>query len=1048
MTYGTFRPGPDGCDYPERPVVASDFAAMVQAGVNTLRTYTVPPRWLLDVAWEHGLWVMVGLPWEQHITFLDDPARVRSIEARVRGGVQTCAGHPAILAYAIGNEIPSSIVRWYGARRVERFLERLYTVAKQEDPAGLVTYVNFPSTEYLDLPFVDFVAFNVYLEDEEKLDSYLARLQNLAGDRPLVMAEVGLDSRRNGELAQALALKWQLRTAFAAGCAGVFVFAWTDEWHRGGFDVEDWDFGLTDRDRLPKPALTTVSEVFAAVPVPSDLAWPRMSVVVCSYNGSRTIRDCLDGLRLLEYPDYEVIVVDDGSTDDTAAIAREYGFRVISTDNLGLSSARNTGLAAASGEIVAYTDDDARPNPHWLTYLAIAFQQGDYAGVGGPNIPPPDDGPIAECVAKAPGGPIHVLLSDREAEHIPGCNMAFRADALRAVGGFDSHFRVAGDDVDVCWRIRERGWRLGFSPAAMVWHHRRNSVRAYWKQQRGYGKAEALLERKWPEKYNGVGHATWAGRLYAPTASQLLGWKSARVYHGTWGSAPFQSVDEPASFGLGALVAMPEWYLMQGIFAVLGALGMLWPPLFLGLALAILGVAASVVHAERQVAHIWFGGTTRSRRERLPLRLLTFALHLVQPLARLLGRFQWGLKPWRRRSHVRLAPPLPRTATLWSEEWRVPEDWLAELERALRSKGNVVVRGGAHDRWDLETGRGSLARARLRVVVEEHGGGRQLVRLRSWPRWMVMSTGLPLALLGLVAAAALDRAWAVALPGFLLAVGIAAWAALDGAGATATAQLALATVDRELPEQPSEAPASTTERTGHTDGDVAQALSSRALLPVAQSCGIIVGTTDDRRRAVAASGDGRARPRSAEPAMSDQTIRRLNWGCGKRGEPGWINSDQKDGPGIDLSCDIRQGLPLESDSIDYCVSIHALPEVPYPELAPVLQELRRVIKPGGVLRLVLPDLLKAVEAYQRGDVDHFLIPDEDAQKPGAKLVLQLIWYGYSRTLFTHDFVEELLVKAGFSRVERCGFQQTTSSYPDIVALDNREQESLFVEAIR
>ena len=182
--------------------------------------------------------------------------------------------------------------------------------------------------------------------------------------------------------------------------------------------------------------------------------------------------------------------------------------------------------------------------------------------------------------------------------------------------------------------------------------------------------------------------------------------------------------------------------------------------------------------------------------------------------------------------------------------------------------------------------------------------------------------------------------------------------------------------------------------------------------------------------------------------MSEQPVRRLNWGCGQRGEPGWINSDQKDGPGIDLSCDIRQGLPLETDSIDYCVSIHALPEVPYPELVPALQELRRVLKPGGVLRLALPDLLKGVEAYRRGDRDYFLIPDEDAKSLGAKLVLQLIWYGYSRTLFTHDFIEELLVKAGFGRVERCNYKQTASAHPEIVALDNRERESLFVEAIK
>ena len=175
-------------------------------------------------------------------------------------------------------------------------------------------------------------------------------------------------------------------------------------------------------------------------------------------------------------------------------------------------------------------------------------------------------------------------------------------------------------------------------------------------------------------------------------------------------------------------------------------------------------------------------------------------------------------------------------------------------------------------------------------------------------------------------------------------------------------------------------------------------------------------------------------------------IRRLNWGCGGHTLPGWINSDQKEGDGIDLSCDIAEGLPLETGSIDYAVSIHALPEVPYDRLVPVLAELRRVIKPGGILRLCLPDLIKGIRAYERGDRDYFLVPDEDARSLGAKLVTQLIWYGYSRTLFTHEFIEEMLLKAGFSRVVRCAYRQTSGPDPEIVDLDNREPESLYVEA--
>lgn len=178
------------------------------------------------------------------------------------------------------------------------------------------------------------------------------------------------------------------------------------------------------------------------------------------------------------------------------------------------------------------------------------------------------------------------------------------------------------------------------------------------------------------------------------------------------------------------------------------------------------------------------------------------------------------------------------------------------------------------------------------------------------------------------------------------------------------------------------------------------------------------------------------------------TVKRLNWGCGGHTLAGWINSDQKQGDGVDLCCDIRQGLPLESNSIDYAASIHALVEVPYDQIAAVLGELRRVLKPGGILRLCLPDLLKGVRAYERGDRNYFLVPDEDARLLGAKLVVQLIWYGYSRTIFTSDFIEEMLRKAGFARVEHCDYLQTSGPFPEIVELDNREAESLFVEAYK
>ena len=763
VTYGTFCLDEDGNEYLDPEVVERDFAQMAANGLNAVRTYTVPPHWLLDAAQRHNLYVMVGLPWEQHVAFLDDKKRAQSIEERVGKGVRACAGHPAVLCYAIGNEIPASIVRWYGHRRVERYLERLYRAAKAADPEGLVTYVNYPSTEYLQLPFVDLVCFNVYLESQKRFEAYLARLHNIVGDRPLILAEIGLDSRRHGEDAQALALDWQVGTAFAAGCAGAFVFAWTDEWYRGGYAIEDWDFGLTDRDRRPKLALAAVRNAFAEVPFPPDLPSPRISVVVCSCNGQRTIRDCLEGLLKLDYPNFEVIVVNDGSTDATAAIVHEYSFRVISLENRGLSNARNVGMEAATGEIVAYIDDDARPDPHWLTYLAATFLSTDHAGVGGPNIAPSGDGPIADCVANAPGGPVHILLSDQEAEHIPGCNMAFRKTHLKAIGGFDPQFRIAGDDVDICWRLQQRGWTLGFSPVAIVWHHRRNSLRTYWRQQKNYAKAEALLEKKWPEKYNAIGHFTWAGRLYGRGPIRMLGQHRGRIYHGIWGSALFQSVYQPAAGTLETLILMPEWYLVIMALTALSLLGILWIPLLLALPLLALAVCALLVQAALSAAQASFTSSPRSRITQLKLYGLTAFLHLLQPLARLSGRLRYGLAPWRLRGASALQLPRPRMSIVWSECWQAPAERLQSMEVALRALGACVRRGGDYDRWDLEVRGGILGTVRTLMAIEEHGAGRQLVRFRSWPRCTANRLALVLLFAILSTAAALDHAWAASI---------------------------------------------------------------------------------------------------------------------------------------------------------------------------------------------------------------------------------------------------------------------------------------------
>ena len=763
VSYGAFQPDENGNEYYDQEVIDRDFAQMAANGITAVRIpHTTPPRSLLDIAQSHGLRVMVGLSAEQYIGYQIDKKDAPDIDELVRARVRACAGHPALLCYGLGNEIPASIVRWLGHRRVERYLEQLYWTVKSEDPDGLVTYVNYPTTEYLQLPFLDFLCFNVYLESQGPYEAYLARLQNLAGDRPLVMSEIGLDSLRNGENTQAHVLDWQVRSAFNSGCAGVFIFSWTDDWYRGGAEVDDWAFGLTTKDRQAKPALAAVSETFAKVPFESNGSWPYMSVIVCTYNGASRIRDCCEGLSRLDYPNFEVIVVNDGSTDATTNILDEYDFRVISTENRGLGSARNIGMEAARGEIVAYLDDDAFPDEQWLTYLATSFMSTNYTGIGGPNIAPPGDGFISECIANAPGNPVYVLLSDQEAEHIPGCNMAFRKADLQAIGGFDPQFRVAGDDVDVCWRLQQNGWSLGLNAAATVWHHRRDSVRTYWKQQVGYGRAEAQLMKKWPHKHNSLGHWLWRGQIYGPGLTRALPLRRSKVFHGIWGSAPFQSLYNPGPGTLLSLSLMPEWYLLVLILFGLSSLGILWRPLLLVLPFLFLALILPLIQAVQSSKQVSFTVRKHSSIDQFKLRGLTTFLHLFQPSARLWGRLHSNLTSRRQEGKAQFAFPMIRTSNFWSENWSAPEKRLETVEEALRSESAVVLRGGDYDRWDLEVRGGLLSSVRTCMAVEDHGSGNQLIRFRSWPRIDPLSLILITLFSLLAILAAFDQAWIVA----------------------------------------------------------------------------------------------------------------------------------------------------------------------------------------------------------------------------------------------------------------------------------------------
>jgi hypothetical protein len=352
---------------------------------------------------------------------------------------------------------------------------------------------------------------------------------------------------------------------------------------------------------------------------------------------------------------------------------------------------------------------------------------------------------------------------------------------------------VAGDDVDVCWRLQERGWKLGFSPAALVWHHRRNSIRAYWKQQKSYGQAEALLEAKWPAKYNLAGHATWAGRVYDHTPRPIFAHKS-RVYHGVWGTAPFQQVYEPPTSALQSLPHVPEWHLITAALLLITAIGTFWKPLLWTFPILMVALGLSVFQGLQGARAARFNGRLWSKTAILGLRFVTAFLHITQPLARLHGRIRYGLAPWRCRGSAILCLPLRMTVKHWTDRWRSGDERLRAIESDLRATRHFIVIGGESDPWDLEVRGGFLGSARLLGAVEEHGGGYQTVRFRLWPRFSKPGF-IIVALLGALAGGAgHDREW-IASATLGIAAGALAYRMLAEAG------FAMSALRRSIHEQ-------------------------------------------------------------------------------------------------------------------------------------------------------------------------------------------------------------------------------------------------------
>jgi GT2 family glycosyltransferase/exo-beta-1,3-glucanase (GH17 family) len=789
VTYGPFKPNGRGEPWPEEAQLRADLAKIRALGFDSVRIYEIPTDPVLQACADHGLRLLCGIPWTQHVDFFTEKLVAEDARRTIVKESRRLASHACVTAIIVGNEIEKTLVRWMGPSRVLFFIESLIADARKAAPGKLVSYAGYPSTEYLIPRNSDFIAFNVFLERPEVFAHYVQHLQNLAAGKPVVITEFGLDSKSHGEAAQAEAFRWQQHVCTRQGVAGNFWFSYTDEWHRGGDEVTGWEFGLVRRDRSEKSVIADCALRIADSPVTAGSDAPfanpqsairnaqsGASVLVCTHNGAATLRACLEALSRQTHPDYEVLVIDDGSTDDTATIAESFPFvRYKRQDHAGLSAARNLGMALAKHELLAYTDDDCIPDEDWLLNVVPVFDDARCVAAGGPNLPPPPRNGTEACVAVAPGAPSHVLLDDFEAEHLPGCNLVIRRSALRAIGGFREEFVCAGDDVDVCWRLQAHGGSLRFVPGAVVWHHRRRSVRAYLRQQRGYGHAEAMLMRRYPHRFAWLGGARWRGMIYGDTPPHLLH-TGAVIRFGRFGNALFQSVYATSAPSLWDWMTGLTWLVMS---LLLLSLNLVWPHAWLigGATLFLMFAAA---FRRTRVLPETAGG--------VPARLvpLLWLLCLLQPIVRDWGRLAGMVRlkawpkgrvmwPWK---HVE-QPMVSRqthwwsSAMFWSEEG-VGREQLLHALRAQAPKCGLVwgdtTEESACDGVLMHRSTGALVC--VATVTEFHGGERQLTRVAigQQHRWWLQPLGVASFLAALLCYALHAPQWMV----FALCLGFVA----------------------------------------------------------------------------------------------------------------------------------------------------------------------------------------------------------------------------------------------------------------------------------
>ena len=560
--------------HPEQ--VERDLAQMREIGLNVVRIYHVPPRWFLDRlrGRRHARPDHAAVGKARRVSAANACARRDRRDGAARRSPRT-AGIRRSSAISSATKSPARWCAGSACRRVTEFVEKLIRIGRETDPRPLFlrelsAHGIFCSRKTSISPASTFTCTTSATSSVTCCACKICR-----EERPLILGEFGMDTIRHTEDEQAEMLGWHIESVVRCGLAGTIFFAWTDEWFTGEQEITDWAFGIVTRTREPKKAFHVLRENSARttrlcrIGVAGRSRSSRSSSVPTT--ARKTLAECLESLGKIDYPNYEVILVDDGSTDNTREIAARFpNVRYVHQTNHGLSHARNHGAAVGQRRDFRLH----RLRLHGRSRLALLF--GRHAAERRLRR-----GGGAECFAAG-------------AELGPGLR---RGGAGRARATFcsptpwPSTFRV------VTWPFTAGRLRTSAASTpsitrpATTWIFAGASSRPaasspsapprssgiiavspcapFANSRKGYGEAESMLRFKHLVFFGPTGTAKWRGQIYG---TPRFSWFINRpiIYHGVFGEGFFQSIYPTPQSEVAAYLSSIEWFALTVFLFGLG----------------------------------------------------------------------------------------------------------------------------------------------------------------------------------------------------------------------------------------------------------------------------------------------------------------------------------------------------------------------------------------------------------------------------------------------------------------------------------------------